>query len=838
MEKLTNLLLLDLRDCGQLEFIPRGVISNLTSLEELYLPDTFDQWEATDHKRQDKSIRNVTLEELRWSLSTGQLTTLQMNVPDVMLLPKEGLNFENLKIFWISVGLYSYSANISSQRYTPYTNLPGTRVFKCERSSLPNEFIPLVDKAESLYLKDIEGLKKLLQDRGVGNNRFLDLKYLEVRSCDDYLEYLIGEPKSFDQSHGLLYPSKSFNNLIEVIVERCELKYLFSPFSTRGLVHLKKLKVKSCEIMEEIVGFEGQNDEDKLTSAVNFSKLSQLQLTDLPNLISFYAKKEKTRTTMGSSSAHAQPLFNEKVVFPVLEILTICGVGNIIEILDNHSIAVWQEQGSFCKLMEMNVDECDKLMHVYPSNMHPLLKNLEKLNVDDCGIMKGVVRFEGQLGEDGLRNDPICFHKLTNLSLSNLPNLVSFCTESGTVPGTTNDDATIHGQSIFNEKAIFPVLERLFIRMLDNIIKIWDNQSIAVVEERGSFCQLTDVHVESCNKLMHVLSSNMHPLLKNLKELVLRNYGTMKGITEFEREIEEDGLRNEVASPALEHLEMVGAPKLTEVQDKQPLPQPRIEVESLSKLECIMIGGCNQLLYVFPSNMLPQNLQELEIENCDVLEVIVSKELKEKEAINHDIIVFPQLKSVTLRYLPKLKSFYTETQGLFSDKVAFPVLKSLSFENLDKITRIWDNQPLSELEKEAKSFYQLMDIYVLCCVHLEYILPFYMLPQLKNLQELTICGCTKMEVIISKNPKEKEATINDTILFPQLKTVKLNELPNLKSLCTETQLFFSNKDAFPVLETIKLVPKGTLEFLWNEMAPTKEECGTSGKESDHNGEQG
>ncbi|XP_058210237.1 uncharacterized protein LOC131322788 isoform X4 [Rhododendron vialii] len=749
MEKLTNLLLLDLRDCGQLEFIPRGVISNLTSLEELYLPDTFDQWEATDHKRQDKSIRNVTLEELRWSLSTGQLTTLQMNVPDVMLLPKEGLNFENLKIFWISVGLYSYSANISSQRYTPYTNLPGTRVFKCERSSLPNEFIPLVDKAESLYLKDIEGLKKLLQDRGVGNNRFLDLKYLEVRSCDDYLEYLIGEPKSFDQSHGLLYPSKSFNNLIEVIVERCELKYLFSPFSTRGLVHLKKLKVKSCEIMEEIVGFEGQNDEDKLTSAVNFSKLSQLQLTDLPNLISFYAKKEKTRTTMGSSSAHAQPLFNEKVVFPVLEILTICGVGNIIEILDNHSIAVWQEQGSFCKLMEMNVDECDKLMHVYPSNMHPLLKNLEKLNVDDCGIMKGVVRFEGQLGEDGLRNDPICFHKLTNLSLSNLPNLVSFCTESGTVPGTTNDDATIHGQSIFNEK---------------------------------------------------------------------------------------------VASPALEHLEMVGAPKLTEVQDKQPLPQPRIEVESLSKLECIMIGGCNQLLYVFPSNMLPQNLQELEIENCDVLEVIVSKELKEKEAINHDIIVFPQLKSVTLRYLPKLKSFYTETQGLFSDKVAFPVLKSLSFENLDKITRIWDNQPLSELEKEAKSFYQLMDIYVLCCVHLEYILPFYMLPQLKNLQELTICGCTKMEVIISKNPKEKEATINDTILFPQLKTVKLNELPNLKSLCTETQLFFSNKDAFPVLETIKLVPKGTLEFLWNEMAPTKEvsteECGTSGKESDHNGEQG
>ncbi|KAG5552318.1 hypothetical protein RHGRI_010410 [Rhododendron griersonianum] len=236
----------------------------------------------------------------------------------------------------------------------------------------------------------------------------------------------------------------------------------------------------------------------------------------------------------------------------------------------------------------------------------------------------------------------------------------------------------------------------------------------------------------------------------------------MKSITEFEGEIDEDGLRNEVASPALEHLEMFGAPKITEIQDKQPIPQPKIEVESLCKLEHIVIEDCNQLLYVFPSNMLPQNLQQLEISDCDVLEVIFSEELKEKEAINYDIIVFPQLKFVTLRNLPKLKSFYTETQGFFSHK-------------------------------------------------------------LKNLQKLTIRRCTKMEVIISNNPKDqKEATINDTILFPQLKIVELEKLPNLKSLCTETQLFFSNKDAFPVLETIRLDPKGTLEFLRNEMASTKE----------------
>ncbi|KAF7146909.1 hypothetical protein RHSIM_Rhsim03G0017200 [Rhododendron simsii] len=107
-----------------------------------------------------------------------------------------------------------------------------------------------------------------------------------------------------------------------------------------------------------------------------------------------------------------------------------------------------------------------------------------------------------------------------------------------------------------------------------------------------------------------------------------------------------------VASPAREHLEMVGV------------------TEILDKLMNICIEMCDQLLYVFPSQMLPLNLQYLEIANCDELEVIFSTDPKEeKEAINDDVIVFPRLKRVSLWYLPKLKSFYSETQGFFSHKV-------------------------------------------------------------------------------------------------------------------------------------------------------------------------
>ncbi|KAG5555647.1 hypothetical protein RHGRI_006335 [Rhododendron griersonianum] len=601
--QLTSLRVLDLQNCHELMVIPRGVISNLTSLEELYFPQNFSKWEATIDEQQDTSSgENVSLKELRGLLSTGQLTTLHIYIPDVMLLPKEDLIFANLKEFKISVGsIFNYSERLIS----------GRCMLKLEGIQLRNEFIPLVDKAEVVVLRKIEGLKKVFHDRGDGN-RFLGLKYLKVTSCVEDLEYLLGESKSSVQSHEM-HHLQSFNNLAVLIIKYCKSKYLFSPTIAKGLVHLEKLKVRSCEIMEGIVGFEGRNDKDEFTSEVKFNKLKQLELEDLPNLLSFYAQKVKTRTSMGSTSACAQPLFSEKVVFPVLK--------------------------------------------------------------------------------------------------------------------------------------------RMYLWDLDKITRIWDDQ---------------------------------------------------------------------------------------------PLSEPEKETKSFSELEDIMVNCCDQLEYVLPFYMLPllKNLRELMIRECRKMEVIISNNPKEKEATNNnDTIRFPQLKTVKLWNLPNLKSFVCsdQTQLLFSNKVVFPVLKRMYFWNLDKITRIWNDQPLSESEKEAKSFTELEDINVVGCEHLEYVLSFYMLPQLKNLQELSIENCTKVEVIISNNPKEKEATNNiDTIRFPQLKTLTLSSLPNLKSfICSdETQLFFSNKDAFPVLEDIELGKD--LKFLRNETSTKEvsiEECGTSGKESDYNGEE-
>ncbi|KAH7854560.1 hypothetical protein Vadar_015331 [Vaccinium darrowii] len=539
--QLTSLRLLDLRDCSSLIEIPQGIISNLTNLEELLFPDNFNQWEAAIDKKKEgtnSSSKNMGLEELRQSLDNGQLTTLHIFIPNVKLLPKDGLKFENLKRFRISVGLnFDWYEN-----FKWYENFPGTRVLKHEGSSLRNEFIPLVYKAEALSLIGIKGLKEVLDYRGVGNG-FPDLRYLEVKSCDDDLEYFLGEPKSSVQSH-MLHPLQSFNKLNKLVIEMCKLRYLFTPTVARGLVHLEELTVSSCEIMEAIVGFEGQNDENELIGDVMFSKLKELVLEELPNLISFYAEKEKTQTTTGSSFAHPQPLFSNKVILPVLEELKVEALDSIEEIWDKQSPSVNQETASFGQLRNITVERCTKLVNLVPSNILGRLRNLQDLTVEGCPNVEFIVFKNGKEEEEVADDSTLIISQLRRLAIKKLEKLKSFYSSS----------TTSNAESFFNRQVIFPVLETLHIEEVGNVIEIWDKQSITVFEAHGSFCQLMNMDVSGCNKLMHLFPSKMHPLLKNLKYLYVRRCESMEGVVGFGKD--------QLCFSKLTSLYLIGLPKL------------------------------------------------------------------------------------------------------------------------------------------------------------------------------------------------------------------------------------------------------------------------------------
>ncbi|CAL5321582.1 unnamed protein product [Camellia sinensis] len=770
--QLTRLRLLDLGNCYKLREIPQGVISNLSRLEELYILDEY---------RQERS--KVNLDELG---KLTQLTTLQIHIPNVMLLPKD-FCFENLIRFKISIGIGMRKGMGISKTYSKSCKLWGV--------SLMDKFIVLLLTAEALLLENIEGLQEVLHDRG-------------------------GEG-SLMERHGL-NPSGFFNNLIELTIKDCRLEYLFSLSCARGFSRLQRLQIVDCEMMEAIVGIEEEKDEDELSSQViNFSQLKYLDLVNVPKLISFYPKVEKMTTSEGNSSTQAQSLFNEKVTFPTLETLQIKRLKKITEIWDRKLLP----SESFQQLRNVTIKSCKKLVNVGSSNMPRQLPKLKRLEAKE--------KAENN-------NNTNSFLQLTSLTLEDLQSLKSFFTSRSET------------QSLFTSQVTFPALERLQIKRLTKITKIWDRKLLP----SESFQQLRNVTIKSCQKLVNVGSPNMPRqltkleqlevsqcrelkviILKNwreeeekaennnntnsflqLKSLTLENLKSLKSF--FTSRSETQSLfTSQVTFPALERLQIKRLTKITEIWDRKLLPS-----ESFQQLRNVTIKSCQKLVNVGSCNMPRQltKLEQLEVSECRELKVIVLKnegEEEEKAENNNNTNSFLQLTSLRLEDLQSLKSFFTsrsETQSLFTSQVTFPALETLQIKRLTKITEIWDRKLLP-----LESFQQLRNVTIKSCQKLVNVGSSNMPRQLPKLKQLEVSQCRELKVIVLKNggeEEEKAENNNNTNSFLQLTSLRLEDLQSLKSFFTsrsETQSLFTSQVTFPALGRLQIKRLTKITEIWD-----------------------
>ncbi|XP_028076551.1 uncharacterized protein LOC114278660 [Camellia sinensis] len=389
-------------------------------------------------------------------------------------------------------------------------------------------------------------------------------------------------------------------------------------------------------------------------------------------------------------------------------------------------------------------------------------------------------------------------------------------------------------------KVSFPVLEELKIQKLPNIIEIWDKQLlIASEEESKSFCQLKDMTVSNCKKLVHVFQFNMLSRLQNLEtfnvddcpkmEAIVSEKGkegttsndiivfsqlttlklselvSLKSFYNWPTRFEVQPLfNNKVAFPVLEDLEIEELPNIIEIWDKQLVIASEEESKSFCQLKNMRVSNCGKLVHVVLFNMLSrlQNLETFNVDACPKMEAIVSKKGKEEGSTSDDNIVFSQLTTLHLSKLVRLKSFYnwptrSKAQPLFNHQVAFPVLKDLKIQGLPNIIEIWDKQLLIVSEEESKSFCQLKDMTVSNCKKLVHVVQFNMLSRLQNLETFNVDDCPKMEAIVSEKGKEG-TTSNDLIVLSQLTTLHLSELVSLKSFYnwptrSEVQPLFNHK---------------------------------------------
>ncbi|XP_052177801.1 probable disease resistance protein At4g27220 isoform X2 [Diospyros lotus] len=708
IRELTHLRSLNLMEWNSLKLIPKGVISNLINLEELYVTEDFKGWDTTIY---GGGMSNASIAELK---SLTQLTVLYVSISaessKIMVQECPDL-FKKLINFNIFISI-AYPFHDQSRNVLKIEDI----------HHIDDKFHLLMDKVDVLKLSKIQDLR-----------------------------YLFGKPQlQFTPSGG-----RSFSKLTYLGIVGCNsLKYLFSPSCAKAL-KLQKLKVSNCSKIEQIIGVGDYYHEEEgvIDEAIIFSRLKILTLRSLSQFRSFCPKMEKTTIERDPSNwtTTAESIFNEKVSFPVLEEL------KIDELLLKD---IWSKQTiqfpkgsnkvSFSQLKNVNVTQCHNLVNVFPSNMLPRLQNLERLRVRDCSsltlliedlnlnIQSLTVKFKfidvfpklrdlelwylpklmkiwlndedycsydnsvhlclktisimscGSLryafsafvarhlalvqhlsikacpgmevivseakGEGEIDDGTIAFKELKELWLKDLPNLRSFY------------EFKFEAPHLFNYQDACPNVKTLYLGDFKSIgeIQVWD---LATIQEH-----LHNVSLIRCQVSTKVFS---HHMKRSYRMIHLQNCRGFKHVIDLVGTI----------SVGEEHFIDVKRLKLYDLPELVSLWNNNFhEIGAIRNLKYIHIKNCPQMKNLLTDSM-PTTLQHLEtlaVQSCEMMEEIIVIEENNINIIGEEKatwIEFSKLESLILIDLPNLKSFCNDERGSFN----FSSLRGVRVENCPKM---------------------------------------------------------------------------------------------------------------------------------------------------------
>ena len=323
--QLTYLQLLDLKDCTKLEVIPTNVISNMKMLEELYMNNSFDQWQVDGESNQSIERSNARVSELD---HLSRLTTLCIHIPNAKILPK-ALLFERLVRYKILIGAnwgWDDDSFINEFEFSRKLKLDLDRSFQLE-----DGIKILLKNCEYLDLAPGKDFKNILYE--VDKDGFPQLKHLYVQNSAK-IQYIINsigvqcvafpvlelisllEAINLEKICHDKLAMGSFQNLRKLEVKNCDkLIFVFSSADLGCFSQLQEIYIETCNLMSAIVGVERIHDieinNDLTTDIMDFTQLLSLKLRSLPNLMGF------------RSDVESQLLFNEKVRYDLVFLLVL-----------------------------------------------------------------------------------------------------------------------------------------------------------------------------------------------------------------------------------------------------------------------------------------------------------------------------------------------------------------------------------------------------------------------------------------------------------------------------------------------------------------------------------
>ncbi|CAK7340801.1 unnamed protein product [Dovyalis caffra] len=683
-------------------------------------------------------------------------------------------------------------------------------------------------------------------------------------------------------------PAVSIQNLQRLVVAECEnLKYIFSSSMVKSLVQLKHLTVRNCKSLEEIVVAEASTEEE-IMSKMLFPKLEGIALWWLPKLKQFctgsliecpllkrlrisWCSKFQTfisdfRGTNFSFSNEAgelnleekcsnatQPLFDEKVLFPRLAEIEILELDNLENIWHNQLAA-----GSFCELRSIEIEDCPKLVNVFPSILLRRFKRLETLRIESCELLEEIFELQGLIGEENEASDAF---QLRDLDLEYLPKLKQIWKED---PQEIHNFRNLHSIIVSYCDALNNLFPFSIARDLPHLGKLEIEQCVSVreivakVEEdeavpRFEFPQLISLRLADLLEFRSFYPGKHTLAISNLEELSLGGKGTSTtSIIRWHSKLGSDVdsrlkvlkllnfKKNSDPIPfgflqRLRNLETLSVRRssfkrlfLNEglVDEEHKLKFTNLVIDSvndirhlweenhvvlplLQNLKTLQVNFCQSLVNLAPSSASFQNLSTLEVHSCDgLLNLITSSTAKS----------LVQLVKLRIRYCENVTEIVAEQEDETNNEIVFSKLEYLELVALESLTSFCSGN-------YTFKFPSLKEMVVQNCPKMRFFSP-------------GAVSTPKLQGVVwqryPKNERRWQGDLNSTIRqlytemvglwhlklssFPQLKETWLGQLPaNFNS-----QLSFVTVDECASLSTA--MPSNVLQFMHHLEYLTVKNC--------------
>nr|XP_028962665.1 probable disease resistance protein At4g27220 isoform X3 [Malus domestica] len=704
--KLTRLRLLDLSRCSELKVISPNVISRLTSLEDLRMENSFNGWvpEGVSGERS-----NASLSELK---DLPHLAALSIHVPDAGSIPTD-LFTDKLKRYQILIGT-------RRRKWYDVDETLNTLKLKLPTGCELDHGLEMLLKGscEDLYLDGSAGADNVVHHSG--SEDFQQLKHLHVEYNAQFTHIITEE---------VVLP-----NLTSLEVHGCHLlTFVLSSSMARNLVQLQKLEITICVSMEEIVSTK-ENGEEK--TDVMFCKLQHLELEYLPKLSRFCSASCNVQFPSLESlklfecgelkgfvfdpkpeTEEVYFLFDDKVGFPKLEKLSICGL--------SISTTVWHNKldpGSFYKLRDVDVHLCGRLISIITPSIAGRLNALRRLSISGCNRLEVV--FE-------IKETPDT--STTQLKMSGCENLDSV---------------------LINEceklKYIFPCsmargLQQLRVLRVDGC----DGMEEIVSKEEGLemmpkfvFPKATNIEFEYLTQLKSFypgIHASEWPLLEKV---------TVKGCGKL------DIFATEISSFQKHEFGGLYTPiKHSLFLIDKDVSFPNLETMALDRDMEIWCGPSTSQLF--------RKLKSLTFARGQKVSLFENN-------VNPDAS-FPHISVLKLYGMWKL--MYLGNENFPGAGPVFPNLEVL---------RVMECPELKEIGSSAIPFQNLTTLEVYGCHSLKYLATYTIAKTLKRLRKMTVWRCERMTEIGATTSDGDDAGNDGEISFCQLQSLDLCRLPSLQ----------------------------------------------------------